>query len=284
MILRIVGISEPTYYEWCKIDDQELPFITVSRAGGRDRITEPEDDQSLRDAALANNWGNLNELRQLPEIQGNANIAAASGRTLRRRLSDQGVRHRVAAIKERLRDFHKERRLIYAEQFVNWTLVDWSRVIFIDEFGISTGEGGRVWVWRTRGTRYDERNIRLIQRTQRFSVSFIASFHGIGPIYRLNRLTKESYSDYLESSILPEIDRHFDDGNVHLLHDNHPVHKSNLVRDWINENIGPIEDFVLPHPGLSPDLNACENVGAMIKNLVRTERQAIESEDQLWEA
>ncbi|CAG2182044.1 unnamed protein product, partial [Oppiella nova] len=94
----------------------------------------------------------------------------------------------------------------------------------------------------------------------------------------------KSYSDFLEDSILPEIDRHFDDGNVHLLHDNHPVHKSNLVRDWINENIGPIEHLVLPHPGLSPDLNACENVGAMIKNLVRTERQAIESEDQLWEA
>ncbi|CAG2176707.1 unnamed protein product, partial [Oppiella nova] len=233
MILRIVGISEPTYYKWCKIDDQELAFITVTRGGGRYKITEPEDDQSHSDAALANNWANLNELRQLPQIQGNANIAAASGRTLWRRLSDQGVRHGVAAIKERLRDFHKERRLIYAEQFVNWTLVDWSRVIFIDEFGISTGEGGRVWVWH-----------------------------------------------FLEDSILHEIDRYLDDGNVHLLHDNHPVHKSNLVRDWINENIGPIEHFVLPHSGLSPDLNACENVGAMIKNLVRTERQAIESEDQ----
>ncbi|CAG2166115.1 unnamed protein product [Oppiella nova] len=210
MILRTVEISEKTYYEWCKIDDQDLPFITVPRSGGRDRITEPEDDQLLSETAIANNWSNLNELRQLPAIQGNANIAAASGRTLRRRLSDQGVRHRVAAIKERLREFHKERRLIYAEQFVNWTLVDWSRVIFIDEFGISTGEGGRVWIWRTCGTRYDERNLALIQRTRRFSVSFIAI--------------------------------------------------------------------------LSPDLNACENVGAMIKNLVRTERQPIESEDQLWEA
>ncbi|CAG2179415.1 unnamed protein product, partial [Oppiella nova] len=141
--------------------------------GGRDKITEPEDDQSHSDAALANNWTNLNKLRQPPEIHSNENIAAASGRTLRRRLSDQ-------AIKERLRDFQKERRLIYAEQFVNWTLVDWSH--------------------------------------------------------------------FLEDSILPQIDRHFDDGNVHLLHDNHPVHKSNLVRNWINENIGPIEHFPLPHP------------------------------------
>ena len=180
------------------------------------------------------------------------------------------MRHRVAAIKERLRAFHQERRLIYAEQFINWTLVDWSRVLFIDEFSICTGDRGRIWVWRTNGTRYDERNIRLIQRTRRFSVSFIArflpkihihiyiyfyilfnsfSFHGIGPIHRVNRLTKESYAEFLEDSILPEIDNHFDDGNVLLLHDNHPVHKSNHVREWINENIGDTNDFVVPHPG-----------------------------------
>jgi hypothetical protein len=70
----------------------------------------------------------------------------------------------------------------------------------------------------------------------------------MGPIYRLNRLTKEVYSDFLENSILPEIGRHFDDGNVHLLHDNHPVHTSNHVKDWINANIGDTRDFVIPHP------------------------------------
>ncbi|CAG2171638.1 unnamed protein product [Oppiella nova] len=237
MILRIVGISEPTY-EWCKIDDQELPFITFTRGGGRYKITEPEDDQSHSDAALANNWANLNELRQLPEIQGNANIAAASVRTLRRRLSDQDIvlqpSKNGCEISIRKGDLFMPNSLLT----------------------------GHLWTG-------------------------LVSYSLMNLGYRLEKAVVfvfDSYSDFLEDSILHEIDRHFDDGNVHLLHDNHPVHKSNLVRDWINENIGPIEHFVLPHPGLSPDLNACENVGAMIKNLVRTERQAIESEDQLWEA
>ncbi len=79
----------------------------------------------------------------------------------------------MAAIKERLQAFHRERRLTYANQFINWNLIDWSRVIFIDEFIICTGDADRIWVWRTAGTRYDERNIALIQRTRRFSVGFI---------------------------------------------------------------------------------------------------------------
>jgi hypothetical protein len=84
-----------------------------------------------------------------------------------------GVRHRVAAIKERLLENHRESRLIYAQNFINWTVIDWSRVIFIDEFSICTGDRGRIWVWRENGNRYDERNIALIQNTRRYSVSFI---------------------------------------------------------------------------------------------------------------
>ncbi len=83
-----------------------------------------------------------------------------------------GVRRRVAAIKDRLRKCHKTRRLSYAKQMINWTLVDWSRVIFI-EFRISSGDSGRLWVWRENGTRYEEQNIALVDHSFRFSVSFI---------------------------------------------------------------------------------------------------------------
>jgi hypothetical protein len=61
-------------------------------------------------------------------------------------------------------------------------------------------------------------------------------------------LTKESYAEFLQDGILPETGQHFDDGNVHLLHDNHPAHTSNYVKDWISANIGNVNDFVIPHP------------------------------------
>ncbi len=80
----------------------------------------------------------------------------------------------MAAIKERLLQVHIDRRLTYAGDHNDWTLIDWARVIFIDEFMICTGDNGRIWVWRVRGARYHAQNIALTQRTHRFSVSFIA--------------------------------------------------------------------------------------------------------------
>jgi hypothetical protein len=70
----------------------------------------------------------------------------------------------------------------------------------------------------------------------------------MGPLHIIERLCKESYSEFMETSLLPYIEKHYDDGNVLLLHDNHPTHNSNHVKERINDNIGPIEDFVLPHP------------------------------------
>ncbi len=84
-----------------------------------------------------------------------------------------GVRRRVATIRDRLRECHKTRRLSYANQMINWTLVDWSRVIFVDEFRISSGDSGRLWVLRENGTRNEEQNIALVDRSFRLSVSFI---------------------------------------------------------------------------------------------------------------
>jgi len=44
-------------------------------------------------------------------------------------------------------------------------------VIFIDEFGISTGDCGKPRVWRIRGTRYNQENIaeRSYQTHETFS-------------------------------------------------------------------------------------------------------------------
>ncbi len=63
-----------------------------------------------------------------------------------------------------------------------------------------------------------------------------------------DRLNKEVYTEFLDTKILPFCAQHYDDGNVLLLHDSHPVHTSQHVKQWIRENIGEVEDFVIPHP------------------------------------
>ena len=80
----------------------------------------------------------------------------------------------MAAHKEGLSDEHMERPFDYANEHIDWSLIDWSFGVYIDEFTVCSGDNGRLWVWRTNGTRYNAENIALIQNTRRFSVSFIA--------------------------------------------------------------------------------------------------------------
>lgn len=80
------------------------------------------------------------------------------------------------------------------------------------------------------------------------SLTFSFSFHGLGQLFIVDRLNMETYTEFLGGCVLPYIAQHYDDGNVLLLHDNHPVHNSNFVKEWITANIGIVEDFVIPHP------------------------------------
>jgi hypothetical protein len=52
----------------------------------------------------------------------------------------------------------------------------------------------------------------------------------------------------MEHSVVPYLHEKFDDGNFLILHDGHPVHRSNHVKQWINDNLVPTEDIVIPHP------------------------------------
>jgi hypothetical protein len=61
-------------------------------------------------------------------------------------------------------------------------------------------------------------------------------------------LTAETYTEFMEQSLVPYINQHFDDGNFFILHDGHPVHTSNHVKRWIEDNFGPVDDKVIPHP------------------------------------
>ena len=176
----------------------------------------------------------------------------------------QGIKHRFAAIKTYLDANSRNRRQRYANDFAVWTLEEWQRVVFIDEFGFSTGDCGCPMVWRLNDTRYDERNIAFHAISSRKRVSFVVWYyffelnknkvhfflyfsfiwHGI-EVY--DRFNKDVYVEYLEE-VVKYMEDYFDDGNCLMLHDNHRSHTCDLTKEWVNNNIGNYDDFVLPHP------------------------------------
>ncbi|CAG2112224.1 unnamed protein product [Medioppia subpectinata] len=240
-IMDEIEISKNTFTDWKRIDENEEQFLTFLKLPPPNRKTTPADDRLLHRVALQNQWSNLSELRQLPAIAANDRLTEV----IVGQLYTMGVKHRIAAEKELLTAVHTDRRLLYATNMKDWTVIDWARGIFIDEFCYSTADRGRTWVWREVGTRYDPQNIR-----QHVVLMFHSFFYGIGPIRRVERLNQDSYADYLENALKPYIESHpaFEEGDVLLLHDNHPAHTSRQVIDWINTNFRNSRDFVFPHP------------------------------------
>ncbi len=85
-----LDISESTFTECCRIDDNEELFLTVKRPGGRPKKTTTRDDRSLRELALENNWDNFDQLRHQEEFQQNRRLMSVTDATLRSRLRDAG--------------------------------------------------------------------------------------------------------------------------------------------------------------------------------------------------
>ncbi|KAK3860803.1 hypothetical protein Pcinc_033171 [Petrolisthes cinctipes] len=76
-----------------------------------------------------------------------------SADTVRRRLHQEGILHRVPAKNEYLADIHGAARLIFAQQYVEKGMEFWVRTIFTDEKSFSSSNHGKIHLWRRNDTR-----------------------------------------------------------------------------------------------------------------------------------
>ncbi|KAL7302953.1 hypothetical protein TKK_0004180 [Trichogramma kaykai] len=59
----------------------------------------------------------------------------------------------------KLIQLHKQRRIEFAQRHLHLTGEDWKKTIFLDEKVFSTHKDGRVFVWRPKNSRYNEKYI-----------------------------------------------------------------------------------------------------------------------------
>ena len=77
-----------------------------------------------------------------------------SYQTVRNRIRATGMRSRVAAVKPRLRPFHKAARRQWGRQMRQWRRDQWNKCLFTDESRFTLTPGSRrIQVWRRRGER-----------------------------------------------------------------------------------------------------------------------------------
>ena len=128
---------------------QTYGSATQRHAGDRQRATTPRDDQFLVVQARRHPFVKATTLRYNFRNAIGVNI---STQTFRNRLRQSGLRSRKACVRIPMTRLHKQARLDWAQDHVNFTENDWDLVLFTDESRYCLDFSDRcAKVWRRRG-------------------------------------------------------------------------------------------------------------------------------------
>ncbi len=226
----------------------------VEGKSGRKRCTTNRENCSLMRIVKQNRFKNLGELHK--------------------EWTEAGVKALRATTHRYVKEFVYnclQRCLTWAKEKKNWTVAQWSKVLFSDEsmFYISFGnEGPRVW--RKGGEAHGPS---CLKSSVKFAKSVMIwgamSSAGVGPLCFLNtNVTAPVYQKMWEHFILPSTDQLFKDADFIFQQDLAPVHTAKSTKSWLNDHgVG-----VLDWPANSPDLNPIENLWGIVKRKMRNKR------------
>ncbi len=178
---------------------------------------------------------------------------------------------RKRATKPLLNQRQRQKYLTWAVEKKNWTVAQWSKVLFSDEskFCISFGnQGPRVW----RKSR-EAQNPCCLKSSVKFPQSVMIwaamSSAGVGPLCFLKSTVNAAiYQEILEHFMLPSADKLYGDADFIFQQDLAPAHTAKGTKSWFNDHGVTVLDW----PANSPDLNPIENLWGIIKRKMRDTR------------
>ncbi|KAL7634863.1 UNVERIFIED_CONTAM: hypothetical protein RMT77_015240 [Armadillidium vulgare] len=257
-IARELGISIKTVQKWVKRNEENGDLRDRHRSGAP-RCTTHNEDRDIILGIENNPFTNAREIQRQLQME-------CSDTTIRRRLHEAGIHHRISAVKHKLSDEHKSARLAFANQYIQKDMNYWSRVIFTDEKTFSSTNHAPLHCWRHNNARYDAANIFEEARSDHVKCNvwgWINAFT-VGELTHINgRFTIDQYLEILDEVFLPSVRVSiFPDPErfVFVQDNNRPIHASRRVKQWFEEHQHIID--VLPWPSKGCDLNPIENVWA----------------------
>lgn len=211
-----------------------------------------------------------------------------SVRTVRRALHAEGLHHRKPAKKPFLTQKHKEERLRFAREYLDF---NWDTTIFTDEKTFKSCQKGRLHLWRKDNTRWSEQNIIPNTESGRISVNMWGWISAQGPgelEFIPTRANSSNYVSVLNDIMLPTVRNVYPIGEcseLNFVQDNCPIHRASIVKEWFSKHS---DIKVIPWPARSPDLNPIENIwGLMVQRWEARDERCPEQLKfhctQLWE-
>ncbi len=175
---------------------------------------------------------------------------------------------RKRATKPLLNQRQRQKRLTWAVEKKNWTVAQWSKVLFSDEskFCISfRNQGPRVW--RKSGEAHNPCCLKSsVKFPQSVMIWAAMSSAGVGPLCFLK--STAIYQEILEHFMLPSADKLYGDADFIFQQDLAPAHTAKGTKSWFNDHGVTVLDW----PANSPDLNPIENLWGIVKRKMRDTR------------
>ncbi len=142
---------------------------------------------------------------------------------------------RKRATKPLLKQKHRQKHLTWAKEKKNWTVAQWSKVLFSDESKccISFGNQGPR-VWRKSG---EAKNPCCLKSSVKFPQSVMIwaamSSAGVGPLCFLKSTVNAAiYQEILEHFMLPSADELYGDDDFIFQQDLAPAHTDKGTKSW----------------------------------------------------
>ncbi|KAI7940673.1 hypothetical protein MJO28_012958 [Puccinia striiformis f. sp. tritici] len=229
--------------------------VETAKKSGRPRLNDDRDLRQLR------HFVENHQKLTLAEVTDSMTTHVSSS-TIQRRIHKMGYNNRIAVKKPFINAKNREKRLAFANKHLEWTIADWSKVIWSDESLFETGKlSQQVHVWQQAK---EEMKPECLEPTFK-TVAYI------------DQVDKGQLVDTL-ATINPN-------HRLLLMEDNAGSHTAKLSREFCAKH--HITRIVWPPQ--SPDLNPIENLWKFLKTGIHDQyhpkslEQMREAIQQAWD-
>jgi len=241
---------------------------------GKQRQTSERENQGILRAVRRDRLITSKQIkRDLP-------ILTVGPRTIRRRINDcSEFRNAWQSKKPFVSETNRIRRVAWCREHVDWTLEQWSRVLWSDESPFVYRFAQRQRVWRTNGEKYSAITTKAtVKHDKRINVWGCFARHGVGRLYLVDGiLLKEQYIQIVEDHFYPsamDLFEDFPENDIIFQEDNDPKHTANVVKAWWADQQLTRMDW----PSQSPDLNPIENLWSLLDKAAKDRRPNTDQE------